>query len=447
MVTVLPFLVLLYSPFSLAIHHSPSPLLEENEEEEHLYIVHTNPSAMPTPFTSHHEWHKSMLQSSASTASSKHSEPIYTYDAAMHGFCAKLSSSEVRKLKQIHGYVHSTKVPHESSIELHTTQTPQFLGLTKDKGIWPVAAYGEDVIIGLVDRVIWQESQSYRDDGFGPVPSTWKGSCGDTAGFNNSLCNNKLIGAKFFNKGLLSKDPNSTLKYNSTRDLAGHGTHTSSTAAGSSVPEASYFGYASGTAIGMAPMARVAMYKAIWEAGADLCDVLAAANEAVKDGVNILSLSLGSAKSIPFDEDPLAIASFAAMEKGIFVAASAGNRGPSLMTLHNGAPWVLTVAAGTKDRQIRRDLILGNGFSVSDQSLYVVTEMNNLTLFKPLVYLGFLCNITEEVQRVATNELLVCQDDPSNSSTLGQQVETVARASVAAGVVFICNLSILDGFS
>lgn len=130
-------------------------------------------------------------------------------------------------------------------------------------GAWPASSYGKGVIIGLVDTGIWPESESFSDEGMAKVPPRWKGECMSSVQFNSYLCNKKLTGARFFNKRLIANNPKLKFRRNSPLDVSGHGTHTSSIAAGNYVKGSSYFGYATGIARGIAPRACVAMYKAI----------------------------------------------------------------------------------------------------------------------------------------------------------------------------------------
>lgn len=161
----------------------------------------------------------------------------------------------------------------------------------------------------------------------------------------------KLIGARYFYKGYLAHSQNfSGDIIKSPRDNIGHGSHTLSTAAGAFVTNASYFGYANGTAKGGSPRARVAAYKVCYMNGCDESDVLAAFDKAIHDRVDVLSLSLGGMQRDYF-EDSLAIGAFHAVLKGIPVVCSAGNDGPFPGSVTNVAPWILTVGASTVDRE------------------------------------------------------------------------------------------------
>ncbi|OVA15835.1 Peptidase S8/S53 domain [Macleaya cordata] len=420
--------------FLITILHFTSTSISAKSD---MYIVHMDLSAMPKAFSDHHNWYTSTLSSvredslTITTTTTNSLNLIYTYTNVIHGFSASLSSSELESLKKSPGFVSSIR---DVPVKVDTTRTSQFLQLNSMSGAWPASNYGKDVIIGVVDTGVWPESESFSDEGMTEVPSRWKGECVDGTQFNSSMCNKKLIGARFFNKGLISNKPNVTIPMNSTRDTDGHGTHTSSTAAGSYVRGASYFGYGMGTAQGMAPQARVAMYKALWEAGAYTSDIIAAIDQAIEDGVDVISLSLGL-DGIPLYEDPIAIASFAAMEKGIFVATSAGNEGPWYGTLHNGIPWVLTVGAGTIDREFGGIVTLGNGVLVVGSSLY---PFNSSLSHVPLMFMNT-CNSTMDLKNVGS-KIVVCID---TNNSVGEQVNNVNSGNVSGGL-FISNSSLIE---
>ncbi|XP_057503548.1 subtilisin-like protease SBT3 [Actinidia eriantha] len=348
------------------------------------YIIHMDKSAMPAPFSTPHSWYTSALSSLSSSTDGVPPTHLYTYNHVMNGFSAVLSPSQLQELEKMPGYVATFA---ETFGHLHTTHTRDFLGLNKNIGLWPAAGFGDDMIIGIIDTGVWPESESFNDEGMPPVPERWRGACETGAEFNSSHCNKKLIGARSFSKAMKQSGLNISeiYDYDSPRDFMGHGTHTSSTAAGSLVPCADHFGYAKGTAIGMAPKARLAMYKVYFyndSISACASDTLAGMDQAIGDGVDLMSLSLGFTET-PFYENPIALGAFAAMEKGIFVACSAGNSGKTAM--FNGAPWITTVGAGTVDRDFSGHITLGNGdLSITGRSIYPENQL----VFRVPLYFG-----------------------------------------------------------
>ncbi|KAL9172503.1 hypothetical protein ABFS82_03G052300 [Erythranthe guttata] len=226
--------------------------------ERSTYIVHMDKEAMPMIFPSHGHWYSSTISSIKSTHVQQPPEIIYTYDNVVHGFSAQLSEDELHSLENSPGFLTAYI---DRNLTLDTTHTYKFLSLNHVTGLWPTSNYGEDIIVGVIDSGVWPESPSFKDHGMPEIPKRWKGTCQEGPNFNSSLCNRKLIGVQYFDKGAKAANLDLNTDNNSGRDTKGHGTHTSSTVAGNYVEGASFFGYAPGTARGVAPRASVAMYK------------------------------------------------------------------------------------------------------------------------------------------------------------------------------------------
>ncbi|RVU37688.1 S8 family peptidase [Rheinheimera riviphila] len=325
-------------------------------------------------------------------------EAIHQFNLVFNGFTAMLTDAEVRALKK-NSSVAQIQVdePHE----LTTNYTPAFLSLDAADGIWAKAggqgAAGEDIIIGIIDSGVSPENPAFADrvdaDGiptfdlgatqvFGPAPAKWKGECSPGEGFSLSNCNNKLIGAQFFDatyrsvvaQGLYTPHWSD---FKSPRDNGGHGTHTATTAGGNANVMSNVNGVAMGKASGIAPRARIAAYKVCWSyqdpanvlLPKNSCftgDNVAAIEKAVKDGVDVLNYSIsGSQTSV---NDAVELAFLGATNAGVFVSASAGNSGPGNAVAHLG-PWLTTVGASTHDRFNAGNVILGNGASYEGGSL------------------------------------------------------------------------------
>lgn len=235
---------------------------------------------------------------------------------------------------------------------------------------------------------VWPESKSFSDEGLGPVPFKWSGTCQyDTKQVH---CNRfilfhpltptfsfrekkfiyalifgcrKLIGTRYFNNGLAMYAGPLNSSYSTVRDYDGHGSHTLSTAAGGFVPGVSIFGNGNGTAKGGSPQARVAAYKVCWPpfegVGCFDADILAAFDAAISDGVDVISVSLGGGIE-EFFNNAISIGSFHAVKNGIIVVSAAGNSGPNPGTVLNLSPWLLTVGASTIDREFTSYVVLGN---------------------------------------------------------------------------------------
>lgn len=307
-------------------------------------------------------------------------ERIYDYTFAVNGFAAVLTPAQAGQLRSVDGVV---SVRADEMRHAQTDNSPSFLGLDQPNGLWQQAggqgAAGEDVIVGVVDTGIWPEHPSFSDRRYNSKgdkkvyddpPADWFGICQKGEQWNPSDCNLKLIGARYFNAGYIASAGGlPEHEYNSARDAEGHGTHTSSTAAGNAGVHATLFGRDFGVISGIAPRARVAMYKALWGGSGTTSDLAAAIDAAVADGVDVINYSIGSDTPALAGLDELAF--LFAENAGVFVAVSNGNAGPGAGTGGSpaSAPWVTAVGASTQDRTFEGTAVLGNGTTLRGASV------------------------------------------------------------------------------
>ncbi|KAG9158119.1 hypothetical protein Leryth_000275 [Lithospermum erythrorhizon] len=286
---------------------------------------------------------------------------LHHYTRSFRGFSAMLTPDQANKLSESDSVI---SLFESKTSKIHTTHSWKFLNMKSVLGSKQPLELKSDVIIGMLDSGVWPESKSFDDYGLDAVPKRFKGECVTGEHFSMHNCNRKIIGARYYSKGYEqeygSLESFNLTFYRSARDADGHGSHTASTVAGSVVPYSSLLGLANGTARGGAPGARLAIYKVCWFGFCSDADVLSAMDDAISDGVDIMSISLGPDPPQPsYFSDAISIGSFHAFQKGIVVSASAGNSGfPGTVT--NAAPWILSVAASTIDREFDSLIYLNN---------------------------------------------------------------------------------------
>ena len=313
----------------------------------------------------------------------------YDYRYSFNGFAAQLTTAQANAMKKVPGVLAVSK---DELQKADTSSTPTFLGLTAEGGLWEqlggVGSAGEGIIIGIVDSGVWPESLSFSDRtgfngngskdgklGYQQIPG-WHGKCTPGENFTATNCNQKLIGAQRFNAswgGDAAVEAQRPWEFMSPRDYNGHGTHTASTAGGNFGVEATGAAEAFGAISGMAPRARIATYKALWStqdaatASGFTGDLVAAIDQAVADGVDVINYSISGTRTNFLD--PVQVSFLFAADAGVFVAASAGNSGPETATVAHPGPWLTTVAAGTHNRNGEGSVTLGNGVTYKGASL------------------------------------------------------------------------------
>nr|AJP61136.1 At4g21326p-like protein [Arabidopsis halleri] len=357
---------------------------ESSNEERKIYIVHLGVRRHDDPELVS-ESHQRMLESVFESEEAARESIVYNYHHGFSGFAARLTDSQAKQLSERPDVF---SVAPNRKVQLQSTRVYDYLGLSPSfpSGILHESNMGSDLVIGFLDSGVWPESPAYNDEGLGPIPKHWKGKCVAGEGFDPAKhCNKKLVGAKYFTDDWDEKNPGNPItedEFMSPRGLIGHGTMVSSIAASSFVPNASYGGLAPGLMRGGAPKARIAMYKVVWDSvtmGSTTANMVKAFDEAINDGVDVLSISLASVAPFrPIDAitEDLELGSFHAVTKGIPVIAGGSNTGPDAYTVANVAPWLLTVAATNVDRTFYADMTFGNNITIMGQAQHTGKEVS-----------------------------------------------------------------------
>ncbi|WP_308467635.1 S8 family serine peptidase [Rathayibacter soli] len=344
----------------------------------------------------------------------------YTYTVALNGFSAQLSAKQAAQLVATKGVV---AVTPDAIQHVQAESDYSFLGLDGSSGVWAGVGgtdkAGAGIVVGDIDTGIAPENPSFAGAPLGTTPgaapyldgstitfakadgNTFHGVCQTGEQFTASDCSTKLIGARYYLDGFGAGNIGnaSTGEYVSPRDGDGHGSHTASTAAGNNGVPASIAGTSYGVISGMAPAAKIAAYKACWEGpdptvttddGCATSDLLAAINQAVADGVDVINFSIGggaATTTVSLTDQ----AFLGAASAGIFVAAAGGNAGPGASTLDNAAPWETTVAASSIP-SYEATATLGNRQAYAGASITVDTTPGATPLTGDLVRADLVAN-------------------------------------------------------
>jgi Subtilase family/Peptidase inhibitor I9 len=356
---------------------------------------------------------------------------LYSYGTAIAGFAARLTAGQARLAQALPtvASVHADRLDRLDGAPSTTDTAADALGAV---GARRPAAAGHGVVVGIVDSGIWPENPSFAApplDAAGERAAYpgFTGRCDDAGEqWSASLCNAKVVAARSFVEAF-GADKVSAAEYLSPRDGSGHGSHVAATAAGNSGVDVRIDGQDFGRRSGAAPGAALAVYKACWAApdpsrdGCSTADALAAVDQAVHDGVDVLDYAASGPADTP--DDPLETAFANAAAAGVFVATSAGDHGPRPGTLAHGMPWVATVAAAAEPT-FQGGVALGDGVHVfgsmaSDRSVPPT----------PLVYGGAV-----PARHATPRAARLCEPGALDASRVHDAVVLCERGAVAQSV-------------
>lgn len=350
----------------------------------------------------------------AAVAGSINAQVAANLTVTMNGFIADLTQEQALDLARDSRV---SQIFPDEIVQVTASPANEFLDL---EGLWSqvggVDEAGAGVVVGVIDTGIAPENPLFAGDALGTTPGAepyldgdtivfakgdggeFRGYCEEGVQFTAADCSTKIVGARYYVDGFGASSIGGTDvgEYESPRDGDGHGSHTASTAAGNSeVAITSAGGADLGTMSGVAPEARISVYKACWSGpdpasqdddGCASSDLVQAIDQATIDGVDVINYSIGggAATSVATATD---ISFLGAAAAGVFVSVSAGNSGPGNSTLDHASPWYTTVAASTVPNY-EATVILDDGERLPGGSITVPMGEDAEPITGPFVYAG-----------------------------------------------------------
>lgn len=336
-----------------------------------------------------------------------------------------------------------------------------------------MANAGQGIKIAMIDSGIDITQPSFQDSGFtAPAGFPKVNSPADT-----KYTNNKVIVARSYVNLLVPSDTTAPADTDlGASDEVGHGTITSSVAAGGAVlaPVDQYFQSSEVSAVtlnGAAPGAYLGSYKVFGTPGtqSDTADneaaILKAIDDAVNDGMDVINFSLGGFASLPGSQEPIATALNNAFNVNVLVTAAAGNDGEGLDPLvsytstdgyaatipglvsGDGGGNVIEVGASSNQRAYGASLTVGTTKYLLDREDAVNADANNNYLvFKnaPIVNITSVDSTGKACSPLPANSLagvivLLSLDgwDPNaDTCNISDKMNNAKAAGAIAGVVY-----------
>lgn len=296
------------------------------------------------------------------------------WDLVGNGMAVVLTANEAEQIASLPGV--QSVVPEKMRF-LQTGISTQYVGADQ---VWNGAvpdyfrsSRGEGAVVGVIDSGLNTSHPAFAD--LSPDGYNHSNPRGQRYGICNNAgetrCNDKVIGLYDF-----VNEDNAT-GANAGKDIVGHGTHVAGIAVGNPVTfNLSGTGFSIPFAInGVAPRANLIVYKACQDnaEGNGVCPnvaTVAAINQAVADGVDVVNYSIGGfSLETPWSpSDPDALAFLNLRSAGIVAVVAAGNHSadePSAVSSPAFSPWVIAASNVTSNEVFRTALANINGTGIS----------------------------------------------------------------------------------